>query len=354
MRGGGILDIKFESPSIAKNKVGISSTRLINIYIPTGYEKSNLRYPTIYWIGGYTDDKLYSYPKMLDDAIQNGKIAPVIVVIINTPEGTWFLNSEIFGYWEDFLVKELVPYIDGNYRTLPDMDKRGIGGHSAGGFSAIMFPLWYPGIWGAVGTNDAAIWVPWEYIIDVEEIPEAFAPIKNTFSSWISNFRMADFNDILTSKIDDYFKKGNWIRLVWELASRISPNPNNLNGVDLPVTADGKWVPEVRQKWRDFSILESKVIEKYRNELSQLSLNITVVNKNPDFSTVACENEYFIELLQLAGIPVNRMEMPGDHMDYTNERFIALIEAMLGGLNVTSVDSRGKITTTWGNIKSNN
>ncbi len=133
MRGGGILDIKFESPSIAKNKVGISSNRLINVYIPTGYEKSDLRYPTIYWIGGYTNKTLYNYPKMLDDAIQNGKIAPLIVVFINTPEGTWFLNSEIFGYWEDFLVKELVPYIDGNYRTIPDMKKRGIGGHSAGG-----------------------------------------------------------------------------------------------------------------------------------------------------------------------------------------------------------------------------
>ncbi len=147
MRGGGILDIKFESPSIAKNKVGISSTRLINVYIPTGYEKSDLRYPTIYWIGGYTDKTLYNYPKMLDDAIQNGKIAPLIVVFINTPEGTWFLNSEIFGYWEDFLVKELVPYIDGNYRTIPEMKKRGIGGHSAGGWNAIMFPLLYPGIW---------------------------------------------------------------------------------------------------------------------------------------------------------------------------------------------------------------
>jgi hypothetical protein len=229
------------------------------------------------------------------------------------------------------------------------MDKRGIGGHSAGGFSAIMFPLWYPGIWGAVGTNDAAIWVPWEYIIDTEEIPEAFAPIKNDLSSWFVNFRAVEFKTILASKIDDYLKKDNNTRIVWESAARISPNPNNPNGVDLPVTADGKWVPEIRQKWRDFSILESKTIEKYRKELSQLSLNIIIANKN--FNTCACENEYFIELLQSAGIPVNRMQMSGDHLDYINERFIALVENMLGGLNVVSVDSRGKITTTWGNIK---
>jgi len=349
---GGVLDLKFESPSIAKNKVGISSSRLINIYIPTGYEKSGMRYPTIYWIGGYTGGSLYNYPKILDDAIQNGKIAPVIIVFINTPEGTWFVNSDITGYWEDFLVKELVPYIDSNYRTIPDVKKRGIGGHSAGGWDAIMFPLFYPGIWGAVGTNDAAIWVPWEFIIDPEEIPETFAPVKDGLSSWIINNRAVDFNNILTSKIDDYSKKDNETRFLWECASRISPNPNNPNGVDLPVTADGKWVPEVREKWRNFCILEPKAIEKYHNELSQLSLNITVVNKN--FDTCACENDYFIEFLKSAGIPVNRMEMPGNHGDYTDERFIALVENMLGGLNVVSVDSKDKVATTWGNIKNSN
>ena len=97
-------------------------------------------------------------------------------------------------------------------------------------------------------------------------------------------------------------------RIVWDIASRITPNPNNPNGVDLPVTADGKWVPEVREKWRNFSILEPKVIEKYRDELSKLSLNITVINKN--VGTLGFENEYFIELLRSAGIPVNRLEMP--------------------------------------------
>ena len=351
---GGVQDLKFDSPSIAKNKVGISSNRLINIYTPTGYENSNLRYPTIYWIGGYSDNRIYNYPKLLDDAIQSGKIAPVIVVFINTPEGTWFVNSDITGYWEDFLVKEIVPYMDSNYRTIPDMSNRGIGGHSAGGWDAIMFPLLYPGIWGAVGTNDAAIWVPWDYIIDPEEVPEAFTPIKNALSSWFINFRAAEFNSILTSKIGDYFKKDLETKIVWECASRISPNLNNPNMVDLPVTPDGKWVPETREKWREFSILEAKAIKQYRNELNQLSLNITVVNKSIDFDACACENDYFIELLRATGIAVNRMEMPGKHGDYTNERFIALVENMLGGLNVVSVDSKGKIAATWGHIKSNN
>jgi hypothetical protein len=78
-----------------------------------------------------------------------------------------------------------------------------------------------------------------------------------------------------------------------------------------------------------------------------------VVNKNA--GTAGYENEYFIDLLESAGIPpVNRLEMPGDHGDYMNERFIALVENMLGGMNVVSVDSKGKVAITWGNIRSNN
>jgi S-formylglutathione hydrolase len=348
---GGVLDLKFDSPSIAKNKVGISSSRLINIYIPDGYEKSGMRYPTIYWIGGYRDVSLYNYPKMLDDSIKNGKIAPVIVVFINTPEGTYFLNSDIFGYWEDFLVKELVPYIDSNYRTIPDMKKRGIGGHSAGGLDAIMFPLWYLGIWSAVGTNDAAVWVPWELIIDTEEIPNALVPIKDEISSQ-NNARKTWFSNVLESKIENYDNLGQDSKVVWQIASRISPNSNSPNGVDLPMTADGKWVPDVRTKWREFSILEQKVINNYHDEFSKLSLNITIVNKN--FASVGCENTYFVELLQSAGINVNSMVMPGNHEDYKDERFIALVENMLDGLNLVSVDSKDKVATMWGNIKSNN
>jgi hypothetical protein len=215
-----------------------------------------------------------------------------------------------------------------------------------------MFPLLYPGIWSSVGTNDAAIWMSWELIIDMEDIPEALMPGKDSNVTWAINNRMGYFNTIFLSKIEDYFKVDVNARIFWEMASRISSNPNNPNGVDLPVTREWKWVPDTREKWREFSILDPKTIEKYHNELSKLSLNITVVNKGG--LSLAYENEYFIELLKSAGIPVNRMEMPGNHGDYKDERFIALVENMLGGLNVTSVDSKDKIATTWGNIKSSN
>ena len=65
------------------------------------------------------------------------------------------------------------------------------------------------------------------------------------------------------------------------------------------------------------------------------------VDKN--MNTVGYENDYLISLLKSAGISVNRLEMPGSHEDFKNERFIALTKAVLGGLNIVSVESKGKL-----------
>jgi len=44
---------------------------------------------------------------------------PVIVVNIAGRQGLVLLNSAVFGRWEDFVVDELLPFIDAEYRTIP-------------------------------------------------------------------------------------------------------------------------------------------------------------------------------------------------------------------------------------------
>ena len=59
---------------------------------------------------------------LFDRAIAAGVIGKFILVSVDmtTPLGcSWYVNSPVTGNWEDFMVKELVPYIDANFRTLP-------------------------------------------------------------------------------------------------------------------------------------------------------------------------------------------------------------------------------------------
>ena len=247
-------------------------------------------------------------------------------------------------------ISEVIPFIDRQYRTIPDISGRALMGHSAGGFAAVMLPLWHPNFWGAIGTNDAAIWVPWEYLLDEEEIEPFEQGFQDIILSWGINARKELFDNISRSAIGNYNGVDMYTKFVWQFAAKISPNPDKPSLVDLPMTEDGNWIPEIRDRWRELCILEPEVIETYRLELERLSINIIVVDKNMD--TVGYENDYLVELLESAGIPVNRMEMPGGHDQFRDERFIELAKAVLGGLNIVSVDPKGKLPMAWGKIKS--
>ncbi len=62
----------------------------------------------------------------------------VIVNGYNILEGSFFNNSPITGNWEDFVVKDVVNYIDANFRTLPSADSRALIGLSMGGYGALI------------------------------------------------------------------------------------------------------------------------------------------------------------------------------------------------------------------------
>jgi hypothetical protein len=70
---------------------------------------------------------------------------------LNTPLGaSWYVNSAASGNWEDFVVQELVPYIDANFRTLPTRNSRGIAGVFIGGYGAIRLGMRHPNVFGSV------------------------------------------------------------------------------------------------------------------------------------------------------------------------------------------------------------
>jgi S-formylglutathione hydrolase FrmB len=63
---------------------------------------------------------------------------------------SWFVNSPVTGNWQTFMTGELVPYIDRNYRTLPNASSRGIAGDRMGAHGAIRFGMTHPDVFGSV------------------------------------------------------------------------------------------------------------------------------------------------------------------------------------------------------------
>lgn len=346
--GSRIVTHDIESKAFANNMVGWSSSRRVLVYLPDGYEKNNYRYPVIYWIPGWNGFATDEYQKALDNAIRSQKIPNNIAVFIDAREGILFLNSPVFGNGEDFLVKELIPFIDKTYRTIPDMYNRCLAGHSAGGYTAWALPILNPGVWGAIGTNDGLCGLPWWVVIGKDEIPESFP--KEDAIRWLDNNLLSHYT--LPADVNGYNNTSFYAKITWQFAARISPNPNNSHFADFAMTPKGEWNPEIRKRWRQFSLMDLAGLAKHRETLKSLSFSIIIPEM--DFNaTNAFENEYLVEMLKSAGVSVTRLDMPGLHMDHMAERFVSLAQNMLMSLNIVSVEAKDKLATTWGAMKYN-
>lgn len=151
---------ELRSENIAQNKTGTDPLRKILVYLPAGYdEPSSQRYPVIYFLPNpFEESYRYDFDRnnaqsLFDRAIAAGVIGKFILVAVdmNTPLGSsWYVNSSATGNWEDFMVQELVPYVDANFKTLPSRDSRGIAGIFIGGYGAIRFGMRHPDVFGSV------------------------------------------------------------------------------------------------------------------------------------------------------------------------------------------------------------
>jgi len=154
-----VIHRQLHSENIAFSKIGTDPVRNMLVYLPAGYSAEPAkRYPVIYFLpnpfeAGYRFDFDHrSAQALFDQAIAAGIIGKFILVAVDmdTPLGaSWYVNSAATGRWEDFMVQELVPYIDANFKTLPTRDSRGIAGIFIGGYGAIRFAMRHPEVFGS-------------------------------------------------------------------------------------------------------------------------------------------------------------------------------------------------------------
>lgn len=103
--------------------MGENPTRAISVYLPPGYDKSDQRYPVVYFLHGFSGNHIIpGIQEVLDHAINTNRIRAFIWVISDqktTYGGSFYSNSGVFGNWEDFTVHDFVSHVDKNYRTIP-------------------------------------------------------------------------------------------------------------------------------------------------------------------------------------------------------------------------------------------
>jgi enterochelin esterase-like enzyme len=141
-------------------------TQRVFVYTPPGYDHSDQRYPVLYLQHGYGEDEAGWSDQghenfILDNLIADHKAKPMIVVNANgmadveldpppPPPAHQAANgdhssSSVARYFMDqrytlfdhTLIDELIPFIDGNFRTISDREHRALAGLSMGGSQAL-------------------------------------------------------------------------------------------------------------------------------------------------------------------------------------------------------------------------
>jgi S-formylglutathione hydrolase FrmB len=154
---GSVINTTFYSKSLQMN-------RAVQIYLPEAYNQQDntIRYPVIYWLN-YAGGNSTTSPEifgMLNDLISGDTISPVIIV---KPDGStnknpwdgdsWYTNSELFGNFEDYIVFDLVEFIDSSYNTIASREKRAIMGGSMGALGAMRFAIKHPDVYRGVASH---------------------------------------------------------------------------------------------------------------------------------------------------------------------------------------------------------
>jgi predicted alpha/beta superfamily hydrolase len=155
----------------------VTKKRDVIVYTPGIYEKrSDLRFPVLYLEDGqnlfdagtsFIPGMYWHVGETADALIAHGAIQPLIIVgIYNTDkrlnEYTPTRDKKLGGGRADkygrMLVEELKPFIESNYRVLPQATNTGLGGSSLGGLLTIYLGLKYPNFFGKLAVLSPSVW----------------------------------------------------------------------------------------------------------------------------------------------------------------------------------------------------
>src|SRR5579864_5705238 len=160
---GSLERIKVHGRSLEGNLEGDSPDRDVSIYLPPSYASDRTRrYPVVYVLHGFTDSddrwfglkqSFINLPAVTDKALANGSARKMILVMPNAYtayQGSMYSTSETTGDWDRFISEDLVSYIDGHYRTIPQVASRGLAGHSMGGYGTIRIGMKHPEVFSSI------------------------------------------------------------------------------------------------------------------------------------------------------------------------------------------------------------
>lgn len=167
---GQLVTVEHDSKILADNPLGDPARRRFHVWLPPGYNQGQpkgrgKRFPALYDLVGYTGSGMShtnwqgfedNVPERAARLIHAHKMTGCIIVFpdcFTALGGNQYINSSAIGRYADYLTKEIIPFIDKEFRTLAAREHRGCFGKSSGGYGALIHGMKYAKYWGAIASH---------------------------------------------------------------------------------------------------------------------------------------------------------------------------------------------------------
>ncbi len=326
---------KYESKILKNNPLNDPHVRELPVYLPPSYQTSEKRFPVVFLLSGFTGWGMMnlnenfiseSIPQRCDRLISERKMKEMIIVMpdcITKYGGSQFINSTGTGKYEDHIIKELVPYIDSVFRTIPRSESRAVCGKSSGGYGATVLAMKHPGIFGLMCSTAGDMAFEYCYMPD---FPKCLAGLE------VYGKGHKAMKHFITHEINKKQpKKKNFFDVLnlAGMASCYSPNPSGFKSkgynFDVPFNLEtGELDQKVFDKWLLYDPV--RMIERYKDNLKKLKLIFVDAGIYDEFN-LHVGARIFCSRLKDKEIRYYHEEFPDTHMNisYRYDRTFEMI-----------------------------
>lgn len=281
---GRVVTLEHTSRVLADNPLGDPAVRKLAVWLPPGYDDGTVRgtrggrgrrYPVLVDLVGFTGSGLAhvnwrpfdeNVPERVARLVAERRMGPCILVFpdcFTSLGGNQYINSKAIGNYADYLVREIVPFVDREFRTLARREHRACFGKSSGGYGAMIHAMQYTDHWGAIANHSGDAYFEFCYIPDFPRLLNELAAYRRpplragrqrlaaTRADGRDDGRVRRFLDAVWRK--DKLSHGEGHALMeLAMAASYDPDPREPLGFRLPLDLDtGEIIAKRWQKWRE-------------------------------------------------------------------------------------------------------
>jgi S-formylglutathione hydrolase FrmB len=276
---GRVVTLEHTSKILAGNPLKDPHVRAFDVWLPPQYDQQRgrnrgRRFPVLFDLVGYTGSgKSHTNWRGFDEnvperaarLVHERKMGPCILVFpdcFTALGGNQYINSSAIGRYADYLTREIVPFVDREFRTLAAREHRGCFGKSSGGYGALIHGMKYARYWGAIASHSGDAYFDFVYRCDWPNTLDELAKYRSR-ERGAGPIRVTDEERGAAAGFDDG-RVRRFLEHVWHaehptsaevhclmnvaMAASYDPDPEAPNGFRLPFNLETGEL--IERRWR--------------------------------------------------------------------------------------------------------